>query len=342
MRLHHGVAKRFRLIALPRSGTLRGLIAVLASLAVTLVAVGEPSPAQSDGLALHLAWESPAGCPDLASERAEIRRRVGDLARTTPAEPVIAQAAIRPDPAGGFRLSLRTKVGDTEGERVLAGLDCHELSEAAALVIALLINPEAGLPAPPQAPPPSPAAAPLPSPNSRSPAHLPSGLGLGLASVWSSGVLPNFAKGLAARVFYQRGALAAAFEVAGFLPDEQGATVLPQASATFYRLESALVLCATTPSSQRLGAALCLGGSIVRLHGESKGVSAPGQATATWPEALLEGAGHLRLTAHTRVRLAADLRGLGSRPDFDILGLGSIFRPAAHTVRGIVGLDVLF
>jgi hypothetical protein len=317
------------------------LICVL-SLAASLVAVGEASPSLTDGLALQLAWESPQGCPDLASERAEIRRRVGDIGRATAAEPVLAQATIRPDPAGGYRLSLQTKVGDTDGERVLAGLDCHELAEAAALVIALLINPEAGTSAPPQSTPPSPVPAPLPSPSSSSPAHARSTLGIGLASVWASGVLPNFAKGLAARLLYQRGTLAAAFEVTGFLPDDQHSQVLAQASASFYRLEAALHLCANSSSNRRLGAALCLGGAVVRLHGESMGVSAPGQATAYWPEASLAGSGHLRLTAGTRLRLAADLRGLGSRPDFDILGLGSIFRPAAGSVRGIVGLDVLF
>jgi hypothetical protein len=290
---------------------------------------------------LQLAWEAPQGCPDLPSERAEIRRRVGVIGPTPPAEPVIAQAAIRPDPSGGYRLLLRTRVGDTQGERVLAGQDCRELAEAAALVMALLINPEAALSAAPQAAPPAPAPPP-PPPSPVPPARPHSGLGLGLASVWASGVLPNFAKGLSARLFYQRGMLAAACEVTGFLPEEQSAPVLPKASASFFRLESALLLCATTPSNQRLGVALCLGGAIVRLHGESTGISAPGQATAYWPEALLASSGQVRLTAGTRLRLAFDLRGLGSRPDFDILGLGSVFRPAAYNVRGILGLDVLF
>jgi len=131
-------------------------------------------------------------------------------------------------------------------------------------------------------------------------------------------------------------------EISGFLPDEKSAPVLPGARASFYRLESVLQLCASTPSDRRLGAALCLGGAVVRLHGHSAGVSDPGQATAYWPEALLAGSGQLRLTAATRLRLGAGLHGLGSRPDFAILGLGSVYRPAAYNVRGTLGLDVLF
>jgi hypothetical protein len=321
---------------------LRCLIGVLARLAATLVAVGEAPPSQTDGLTLQLTWQSPQGCPDLASERAEIRRRVGDLDRSLRAEPIAAEGAIRADGAGGYRLSLRTRVGEITGERVLAGPDCRELAEAAALVLALLINPEATAVAEPAPAQPAPLPPPSPPPNTPSPVARGSGVGVGLGAVLASGVLPGSAAGLAARVFYQRGFLAGAFEITGFLPDEQSAPVLPGASASFYRLESLLQICASTPSDRRLGAALCLGGAVVRLHGQSAGVSDPGQTTAYWPEALLAGSGQLRLTAATRLRLAADLHGLGSRPDFAILGLGSVYRPAAYNMRGTLGLDVLF
>jgi hypothetical protein len=316
------------------------LIGALASLAVTLVAVGEAPPSQADGLGLQLTWESPQGCPDLASERAEIRRRAGETGQALLGEPITAQGAIRLDPSGSYSLLLRTRVGDTEGERVLAGHDCRELADAAALVLALLINPEAALSSAPESGPPTPA--PPPPPNPPLPGHAHSGLGLGLGAVLASGVLPDTAAGLIARLLYRRGILAVALEIAGFFPSEKIAPVLPRASASFYRLESALQLCAATPSDRRLGAALCLGGAVVSLHGQSVGVSAPGQVTAYWPEGLLAVSGQLRLAATTQLRLAADLHGLGSRPDFAILGLGNVYRPAGRSLRGILGLDVLF
>jgi hypothetical protein len=316
------------------------LLFVLASLAAALVAVGEASPAPTDDLALQLTWEAPQGCPDLASERAEIRRRAGDTSHVLSA-PIVAQGTIQRVPSGGYDLLLHTRVDGTQGERLLAGDDCRQLADAAALVLALLINPEASLSGPQPAPaaptqPPSPPVA-LPRPDRPR-----AGLGLGLAAAWASGVLPGGATGLSSSVFYQRESVALVFLVTGFLPKDKSAPVLPHASASFYRLESALQLCASTSSDRPLGAALCLGGAIVRLHGQSTGVSDPGQATAYWPEATLAGSGRLRLTAATQLRLAVDLHGLGSRPDFAIAGLGNVYRPARFSMRGILGIEMLF
>jgi len=316
------------------------LFAALASLAATLVAIGEAAPPPADDLALELAWEAPAGCPDLAGERAEIRRRVGASERPTSAQPVAARGEIRADASGGYVLSLRTEVGGIAGERALAGQDCHQLAEAAALVLALLINPMASAQPAPPAPPP--VAPPPPSPSPPAPARQRSGLGLGIDADLAGGVLPGPAGGLAARLFYQRGLIMAVVEIGGFLPKQKPAPVLPGATASFYRLESALELCAATRPGRRLGGGVCFGGAMVRLYGESAGVSSPGASAAYWFEALLEAAGHVAITSALRLRMAAALHGLGSRPDFAVLGLGSVYRPAMLNWRGALGLDVLF
>jgi hypothetical protein len=312
------------------------LIGALVSLVASLVAVGETP--QPDGLDLDLTWQVPQGCPDVVSERAEIRRRVGDVARAIPNEPIVVQGEIRVDASVGYSLSLRTRVGAITGERVLTGQDCHELADAAALMLALLINPEAALPAEP-APPAPPAAHPPPSP---APVQPRSVLGCGVDALLASAVLPGQGHGIAGRLFYQNGLLAATVQVASFLPSERRAPLLPGASASFQRFESALALCAATPFPRRLGGMACLGGALVRLHGESSGVSNPGQSTAYWPEGLLAASGHLRLTSATRLHLAAEFHGLGSRPDFAILGLGSTYRPVPVNLRGALGIDVLF
>jgi hypothetical protein len=237
-------------------------------------------------------------------------------------------------------------VGDTQGERVLTGENCRELATAAALVLALLLNPEAAHSLDPEPGPavPTPTPTPMPPSPTGPPAsvHRPSGFGCGLDAVLASGVLPSLAEGLVGRFFYQRGLVVAAVQVAGFLPQTESAPVLPGASARFYRLESALEVCAGTSSDRRLGGMLCLSGAAVRLHGQSAGVSAPGTATAYWWEGSLAAAGSLRVTTSVRLRLAAELRGLGSRPDFVIVGLGSTYRPAPFNGRSALGIDVLF
>jgi hypothetical protein len=308
--------------------------------AATMIALGEAAGtpvAVPDDLPLELAWRAPESCPSLAEERAEIHRRVGEVDTPVP-KLISAEVEIRAAAAGGYLLSVQTRVGTSTGERVLSGPDCRQLAEAAALLLALLINPKATLdPEPAKVPPP-----PVPSTPPPPPAPERSGLGCGIEAVFARGVLPGLAEGMAARIFYQRGHVMAAALLGGFLAKETNAPVFPGAAASFYRLESALSLCAATLPGRRLGGALCLGAAIVRMHGESSGVSTPGQATAYWPEAFAEASGRLRLTSATRLRLAAEWRGLGRRPEFAILGLGSVYRPAAVGLGAALGLDVLF
>jgi hypothetical protein len=71
-------------------------------------------------------------------------------------------------------------------------------------------------------------------------------------------------------------------------------------------------------------------------------MAAPGEATSYWFEAVVEPSVHVHITPALRLRLAGDLRGFGSRPDLAIVGLGSVYRPAAVNFRGALGLDVVF
>jgi hypothetical protein len=147
---------------------------------------------------------------------------------------------------------------------------------------------------------------------------------------------------LGLRFFHRRRHWDAGLGIAGFLPVEARAPLLPGATASFQRLEATLAVCASTSTDRRLGVALCVGGAVVRVRGRSAGVSDTGQATAYWPEAILASAARLALTTALHLRLAAEIHGLGDRPDFAILGLGSVYRPAAYHVRGALGLDVNF
>ena len=269
---------------------------------------------------------------------------MGLVDQTQISAPISAQIEIRASAAGSFQLSLRTKIGETSGERDLTGPDCRQLADAAALVLALLINPNASVDSgtPREVPPP------MPVPAAQSSVLPAADLGetarfaLGIEAVLAGGVLPGMAEGLAARMFFQHGPMVLGARAGGFFPQDQSAAILPGARASFYLLESALEVCARTSPGRRLGAIVCLGSAALRLHGESSGVSTPGQATAYWPEALAEVAGHLRLARRMRLRIGAEARGLGSRPDFAILGLGSVYRPAAASLRGALGVDMLF
>jgi hypothetical protein len=315
-------------------------------LAVALASLGEPTAgaAQAPGdLPLLLSWSAPAACPSAASVREEILRRVGGADKSQVSEPIVAEVEIRETSSGAFQLWLRTTVGKAAGERELAGQDCAQLADAVALVLALLISPEAQLA--PEPPPPRQ----MPTPREPAVHAVPasesaraSRFAIGIAGVVGLRVLPALAEGLDFRLVLQGARWAAMIRAGGFFAQDTEAPILPGARASFYRLEWALAACVQTSPSRRAGAALCLGGALVRLSGESTGVSSAGSASAFWPEALAEVSAHARLTPWARLRVSLEGHALGDPPDFAILGLGSVYRPASANLRGALGLDVLF
>lgn len=90
---------------------------------------------------LSLRWEAPAACPDRAAVQGEVTRLLGG---SIPSEgAAIAADAHALEVEGGFELTLRTEVEGALGERALTGHRCDELAAAAALILALMIDPEA-------------------------------------------------------------------------------------------------------------------------------------------------------------------------------------------------------
>lgn len=115
------------------------MISLLAAL-TSLPAVAHPQIAEAPGR-VNLVWQAPAGCPD----QAQFERRVtehlghpfdGDKPASTVARAVVARTA---DQAFRVELSL-----EQEGEtrvRALTASECTEALDAAALIVALAIDP---------------------------------------------------------------------------------------------------------------------------------------------------------------------------------------------------------
>lgn len=105
-----------------------GLSALAAALAALAPAVARAGPV--------VTWTAPAECPDAAHFETRIAAHLGDpaVADGVAVEVRIAAAG------GGFALSLRTE----HGERALRGERCTDVVEAAALIVAMAIDPDAG------------------------------------------------------------------------------------------------------------------------------------------------------------------------------------------------------
>jgi hypothetical protein len=104
--------------------------------AAAAIAVGADAAHAQDASAPEIQWRAPAGCPDGAAVQAEV------------------DAEVSQDVSAGWVLRLRA--GDAAPERTVPGEGCEALAQAAALMIAWMIDPAAGpsevAPEPPMAP----------------------------------------------------------------------------------------------------------------------------------------------------------------------------------------------
>ncbi|WP_437533825.1 hypothetical protein WME79_07390 [Sorangium sp. So ce726] len=125
--------------------------------------------APAEPRAIDLRWEAPDGCPPVDEVRNEIARLLGTSEQRQPIEVEIAIARERDE---RLRLDLRIRA-PAPGERVIHGDDCASMSRAAALIVAMSIDPDAvarnaaAQPAPPQAIAAPAASAPRPPPPAR-------------------------------------------------------------------------------------------------------------------------------------------------------------------------------
>ncbi len=89
--------------------------------------------------AVDLGWHAPSGCPDGARARAAIDALLEG--RTPPGDRrVVADVAIEPG-GKGWRARVRIDDGTTVGERELEAASCEEVGEAAALIVAMAVDP---------------------------------------------------------------------------------------------------------------------------------------------------------------------------------------------------------
>jgi len=226
---------------------------------------GAGGPAGLPGV--HLSWvrgEGAGVCPDAAAIEAEVTERLGGnpFART----PTQFIEAVVTQKAEGFQVTIAMRGGEGKllGSRALTSSpgDCRSIATAAALTIAILIDPDALARTPAPKPPPPPPPAPLP-PAPRFPAGRVTalaGAGRGLVP----GVAP--AAGLAATIDVA-GPFAAG--VAAVFVPEQRADAPDEGFAfglTYAELVGCYVPLAHLAPGARLRLELCLGATAGVLH----------------------------------------------------------------------------
>jgi hypothetical protein len=236
------------------------------------VAAGAPGSADTR-VGAHLSWvrdDAAADCPDAAAIEAEVAVRLGDNPFQRPPSQFIEATVTRQAERFQVAIAMRGADGKLIGNRSLASAsgDCRSIATAAALTIAILIDPDAMLrPPPTPAPPPPPPPAPAPrAPDSHPRARL------AALAVGGWGALPGPAFG---------GALAGTFDVAGhvaigltgaFFPEQHAA---PPNDGFSFGLSSVEASACVVPLGT--GAALrwevCAGLSAGLIHAVVSGVT---------------------------------------------------------------------
>lgn len=141
--------------------------------ALALLVLGLALPARAAVPELTLTWQAPPSCPTEANVAAQFARLLGGASRVPTGKHIDASIVVRNGAAADrWTLELTTTMDGAQGRRSFAGDSCASVSSAAALIMALMIDPAAAerLGAPEEAPPPP---APPPPPTVTAPAAPP-------------------------------------------------------------------------------------------------------------------------------------------------------------------------
>jgi hypothetical protein len=243
-----------------------------AGLAALLVALCGATTTRGAEPELALSWQAPVGCPAQKDVETQFARLLGGPARVPTGKHIDASAVVRAPSTDRWALELSTSMDGANGRRNLSGDSCAAVAQAAALILALMIDPAAAVrasePAPPPPPPPPPTVtAPPPPPPPRKPVPLAArALAGGVFALLPS---PTPAAGLAVGLRGDRYAL----EVLALatLESRADSSVLPTAGGDL-RLVTAGPRACVGPGGKSVIFQACLGGELEWLTGSGFGV----------------------------------------------------------------------
>ena len=129
-------------ICRPRRGRRAAALAVLLTIALARGAEAAPSA----GDRLRLTWSAAEGCPSEQELLAEVDKLLGDRApRAASKEPVAVKATVSREAGGSFVVRLETPGEGSTQARELRGATCNAVADAAALILALMVDPDAAM-----------------------------------------------------------------------------------------------------------------------------------------------------------------------------------------------------
>jgi hypothetical protein len=291
------------------------------------------TPAMASPVGLD--WTAPEGCPDREAVLAEVLKLAG--AKAASAHHLKARATIQPAEGTTWSLSLLTEIDGVTGERTLSSVSCQSLSDAAALMLALILNPEVAIQKPPTAAAeePAPSAATIAHADHRRPWPRPAWL-VGAHGGMQVGVLEDLSPSIALSFWVRLGRLAMRL-IPSFTPP-QSIYAEPGLGGRLWTLGGAAYGCWATPLTWPV-LTPCLGFEVTWLQGRGLGILHSRDASVYWAS------GELALFAGVPLvsGLVLEVGGIGllpfSRPIVSLEdGATPVSRPAALGFKALGGL----
>jgi hypothetical protein len=279
--------------------------AALAPLLAVLFGAASAGAAEPE---LSLSWQAPVGCPTQKDVETQFARLLGGPKRVPTGKHIDASAVLRAPATDRWALELSTVLEGATGRRNLSGDSCASVSQAAALILALMIDPaaaervgEASAPPPPPPPPPPTVIAPAPPPP---PAPTPVSL---VARAFAGGVfalLPTPAPAAGVALGARRGRLSAELSGLGTLESRADSASLTTAGADLRLIAGGARACGALGGHAVIWQA-CLGGELELVTGS--GFGARGAHTETVKMLAGTGALLVAIPVGAHVALSIDL-----------------------------------
>jgi hypothetical protein len=316
-----------------------------ASLLAIVLARSGPEPREEGTVALQ--WRAPEGCPDGGRVRDEIRRFVATGAQTGTVDRVDVDAkVVREGDRYVLELDLKLPTGALH-KRIEAD-KCEVLASAAALVMAVMLDPTAVVetvdaprePTPPQAPVTKPIEPTPPVPPPPPPKRRVQGL-VRIFGVGSYGAMPRFGGALGGSIGARIGRARVEAVAFGEFPQRRHHEVETQAGARIDLWTLGARGC-FAPNIKRVDFPLCAGIEAGQMRARGFGLATTRNAIAPW---LAFPFGAMVMWAPVP-RFAfgggVDAWVAATRPTFDIEGLGVIHQSQRAGVRIHAGFEVRF
>jgi hypothetical protein len=329
-------------------------------LTVASVACVSPLWAGEARVPLQLAWSAPESCPDQVAVVRQIEHHLGYGLDSPPGpDGVVALVAVSAQPEGGFRLHLHTTFRGEVRERAVDGDSCGAVADAAALMLAFLIDPEAAAPEakpepepeperaePPPvviAPKPAGVTAPEPDAPKPEPSVAASGPSWFLAAAFGidTGALPEPTTSVGGALGIELGRLALEASFSRYSPQEQRLAGDATRGGNFELWALGARSCYSLRwAATEVGPCLGLEGGTV--FGSGFGVDTPGQGKGLWLAAAAELSGRYRASSWLGVRTLAGVAAPFTRPVYVLDNVGTVYQADFITFRGTLGLEAYF